>query len=48
MAKENDLHNEFINQNVPSVKTTLSALVKEFGIAESEITKIFKVSQRKL
>lgn len=48
VARENDPHDEFISQNVLSIKTTPSALAKEFGIAESEITEILKASRRKL
>lgn len=47
MARENNLYNEFLSQNVLSIKITPSALVKKFGIAESEITKILKAGQRK-
>lgn len=48
VARENDPQDEFISQNVLSIKTTPSALAKELGMAENEITEILKFSRRKL
>lgn len=48
VARENDPQDEFISQNVLSIKTTPSALAKELGMAETEIIEILKVGRRKL
>ncbi|PWY77424.1 hypothetical protein BO70DRAFT_339166 [Aspergillus heteromorphus CBS 117.55] len=48
IAPENDPHDEFMNQNVLSVKITPSKLAKEFGLAEEEVVRIIKTAKQKL
>ncbi|KAL9027083.1 MAG: hypothetical protein Q9196_004349 [Gyalolechia fulgens] len=48
VARENDPHDEFINQNVLKVTTTPAALAKQVGMAESELVAILKESRKKL
>ena len=48
VARGNDPHDEFISQNVLSIKTTPSALAKDLGMAEEEIINILKDSRSKL
>jgi uncharacterized protein YyaL (SSP411 family) len=45
---QNDPHDEFMNQNVLSVKVTPSKLAKEFGLSEEEVIKIIKTGRQKL
>ncbi|PYH48479.1 thioredoxin domain-containing protein [Aspergillus saccharolyticus JOP 1030-1] len=45
---ENDPHDEFMNQNVLSVKVTPSKLAKEFGLGEDEVVRIIKSAKQKL
>ncbi len=45
---ENDLHDEFMGQNVLHVSSTPSILAKEFGLPEAEIVKIIKDGRQKL
>lgn len=48
IAPENDPHDEFMNQNVLSIKATPSKLAKEFGLGEDEVVRIIKSSRQKL
>ncbi|KAL8939277.1 MAG: hypothetical protein Q9216_003448 [Gyalolechia sp. 2 TL-2023] len=48
VARENDPHDEFINQNVLKVTTTPAALAKQVGMAESEVVAILKEGRKKL
>ncbi|PGH12201.1 hypothetical protein AJ80_06821 [Polytolypa hystricis UAMH7299] len=48
VARGNDPHDEFINQNVLSIQSTPSKLAKEFGLSEDEVVKIIKTSKQKL
>ncbi len=48
VARENDPHDEFINQNVIKVTTTPAALAKQVGLAESEVITILKEGRRRL
>ncbi len=48
VARQNDLHDEFLSQNVLSIKSTAGALARDLGIAEGEIEQILKDSRRKL
>ncbi|EEQ84996.2 uncharacterized protein BDCG_08265 [Blastomyces dermatitidis ER-3] len=48
VARGNDPHDEFINQNVLSIKVTPAKLAKEFGLSEEEVVKIIKASREKL
>lgn len=45
---ENDPHDEFMDQNVLSIKVTPSKLAKEFGLSEEEVIKIIKTGKQKL
>ncbi|KAL4790037.1 hypothetical protein BDV19DRAFT_349601 [Aspergillus venezuelensis] len=48
IAPENDPHDEFMNQNVLSIKVTPSKLAKEFGLGEDEVVRIIKSGRQKL
>ncbi|KAJ5127161.1 hypothetical protein N7448_007940, partial [Penicillium atrosanguineum] len=48
IAAEYDPHDEFMNQNVLSVRATPSKLAKEFGLSEEEVVKIIKGGKQKL
>ncbi|KAI9813975.1 MAG: hypothetical protein M1827_003439 [Pycnora praestabilis] len=48
VSPQNDVHDEFINQNVLAVKSTPILLSKEFGLAEDEVIQILKDGRRKL
>lgn len=48
VARENDPHDEFINQNVLKVTTTPAALAKQVGMAEREVITILKEGRKKL
>lgn len=48
VSRENDPHDEFISQNVLNIKSTPSALAKEFGRSEDEVVKILKEGRVKL
>ena len=48
VSRENDPHDEFISQNVLNIKSTPSALAKEFGRSEDEVVKILKEGRIKL
>lgn len=48
VAKENDPHDEFISQNVLNIKSTPSALAKEFGLAEEDVVTILREGREKL
>ncbi|KAL3467643.1 hypothetical protein BJX64DRAFT_147552 [Aspergillus heterothallicus] len=48
IAPENDPHDEFMDQNVLSVKVTPSKLAKEFGLGEDEVVRIIKSAKQKL
>ncbi|KKZ61971.1 hypothetical protein EMCG_03528 [[Emmonsia] crescens] len=48
VARGNDPHDEFINQNVLSIQVTPGKLAKEFGLSEEEVVKIIKTSREKL
>ena len=48
VERENDPHDEFIDQNVLKVHSTPQAIAKEMGIAEDQITAILKNARRKL
>lgn len=45
---ENDLHDEFIGQNVLHINSTPSVLAKEYGLPEAEIVKIIKDGRQRL
>ncbi|KAJ5286320.1 hypothetical protein N7524_001626 [Penicillium chrysogenum] len=45
---EYDPHDEFMNQNVLSIRATPSKLAKDFGLSEEEVVKIIKSSKQKL
>ncbi|OOQ82682.1 DUF255 domain protein [Penicillium brasilianum] len=48
VAAEYDPHDEFMNQNVLSIKATPSKLAKEFGLSEEEVVRIIKGGKQKL
>ncbi|CAK45476.1 uncharacterized protein An08g05030 [Aspergillus niger] len=48
IAPENDPHDEFMNQNVLSVKVTPSRLAKDFGLGEEEVVRIIRAAKQKL
>ncbi|KAJ5620071.1 hypothetical protein N7510_004055 [Penicillium lagena] len=48
VAPEFDPHDEFMNQNVLSIRATPSKLAKEFGLSEDEVVKIIKTGKQKL
>jgi uncharacterized protein YyaL (SSP411 family) len=48
VAAEYDPHDEFMNQNVLSIRATPSQLAKEFGLSEEEVVKIIKGGKQKL
>lgn len=48
VAPEHDPHDEFMNQNILSVKVTPSKLAKEFGLGEDEVVRIIKSGKQKL
>ncbi|MCJ1261752.1 hypothetical protein MMC22_001620 [Lobaria immixta] len=48
VTRVNDPHDEFISQNVLSIKSTPSTLAKDLGMAEEEIIKILEDSRKKL
>lgn len=48
IARENDPHDEFISQNVLTIKSTPSDLAKGFGMAEDEIVAILRDGREKL
>lgn len=48
VARQNDPHDEFMNQNVLSIQSTPSKLAKEFGLSEDEVVNIIKSSRQKL
>ena len=48
VARENDPHDEFIDQNVLNITTTPAALAKQVGMAEAEVVNILKEGRKKL
>jgi uncharacterized protein YyaL (SSP411 family) len=48
VSPEHDAHDELINQNVLSIKSTPETLAKEFGFTIEAVTKVLKDSQQKL
>lgn len=48
VAPGNDPHDEFMDQNVLSVKVTPSKLAREFGLGEDEVVRIIKSAKQKL
>ena len=48
VARENDPHDEFISQNILSIKSTPSTLAKEMGMPEDEIVAILRDGRRRL
>lgn len=48
IAPENDPHDEFMNQNVLSIKVTPRKLAKDFGLGEDEVVRIIKSARQKL
>lgn len=48
VSPENDVHDEFINQNVLSIVSTPKSLATQFGMSEQEIVRIIKESRNKL
>ncbi|OQD89752.1 hypothetical protein PENANT_c002G00080 [Penicillium antarcticum] len=48
VAPEYDPHDEFMNQNVFSIRATPSKLAKDFGLSEEEVVKIIKTGKQKL
>ena len=48
VSPENGPHDEFMNQNVLSVKVTPSKLAREFGLGEDEVVRIIKSAKQRL
>jgi len=48
VAPEYDPHDEFMNQNVLSIRATPSKLAKDFGLSDEEVVKIIKSGKQKL
>jgi uncharacterized protein YyaL (SSP411 family) len=48
VAPQNDPHDELMNQNVLSIKSTPSLLAKEFGLTEEDVVKTLKSARLKL
>ncbi|KAI1910459.1 hypothetical protein LOZ12_004679 [Ophidiomyces ophidiicola] len=48
VARGNDPHDEFINQNVLSIKETPGKIAKEFGLNECDVLNMIKSSKKKL
>lgn len=48
VSPENDVHDEFINQNVLSIVSTPKNLATQFGMSEQEVVRIIKESRNKL
>lgn len=48
VARENDPHDEFINQNVLRIASSPKTLAREMGMAESDVANILKQGRRKL
>jgi len=48
VSPENDVHDEFINQNVLSIVSTPKSLATQFGMSEQEVVRIIKESRSKL
>lgn len=48
VSAEYDPHDEFMNQNVLSIRATPSKLAKEFGLSEEEVVRIIKGGKQKL
>ncbi|KAL4978379.1 hypothetical protein BDW66DRAFT_18954 [Aspergillus desertorum] len=48
IAPENDPHDEFMDQNVLSIKVTPSKLAKDFGLGEDEVVRIIKSGRQRL
>ena len=48
VAAEYDPHDDFMNQNVLSIRATPGKLAKEFGLSEEEVVKIIKGGKQKL
>jgi uncharacterized protein YyaL (SSP411 family) len=48
VSRANDPHDEFINQNVLSIKATPRTIAKEFGLSEDEVVKILKDGRKQL
>lgn len=48
VAPENDVHDEFINQNVLSIVTMPKNLTSQFSMSEQEVVRIIKESRNKL
>ncbi|KAL8712754.1 MAG: hypothetical protein Q9220_002962 [cf. Caloplaca sp. 1 TL-2023] len=48
VARDNDPHDEFINQNVLKVTSTPAVLAKQVGLAEAEVVTILKEGRKKL
>ncbi|KAJ5091708.1 hypothetical protein NUU61_006578 [Penicillium alfredii] len=48
VAPEYDPHDEFMNQNVLSVRATPSKLAREFGLGEDEVVKVIKAGRQKM
>lgn len=48
VSPENDVHDEFINQNVLSIVSTPKSLAGQFGMSEQEVVRTIKESREKL
>ncbi|EAU39080.1 conserved hypothetical protein [Aspergillus terreus NIH2624] len=48
ISPANDPHDEFMNQNVLSIKVTPSKLAREFGLGEDEVVRILRSAKQKL
>jgi uncharacterized protein YyaL (SSP411 family) len=48
VAPQNDPHDELMNQNVLSIRSTPSMLAKEFGLTEDDVVKTLKSARQKL
>lgn len=48
VARGNDPHDEFINQNVLNIRATPSKIARDLGLSEEEVVRIIKSSRKKL
>lgn len=46
VARANDPHDEFMNQNVLAIHATPSTIAKEFGLSEDEVVRVLKASRQ--
>ncbi|KMU80023.1 hypothetical protein CISG_07973 [Coccidioides immitis RMSCC 3703] len=48
VARGNDPHDEFINQNVLCIRASPRKIAKDFGLSEDEVVRVIKSSRKKL